>query len=66
MTKIKAFPKQISVTINKDDPSEHFLSADTDSSGMCFSQEGEKVRVAVYKLDHVREVTVEVHSEPVR
>lgn len=66
MTKINNFPKQIAVTINKEDPSSHFLSADTDAYGAAFAQEGEKVKVAVYKFDHIREVTVEIKSNPVK
>lgn len=65
MPNIKTFPKSISVKINTDSgPGEHFLSADTDPLGMSFAEEGERIKVAVYKLDHVREVTLIAESIP--
>jgi hypothetical protein len=66
MPKITSFPKTISVKINKEDGNNHFLSADTDPVGLPFAEDGERVKVGVYNLDHIREVTLTAESAPLR
>ncbi len=59
MPKITKLPKTISVTINTDSgDDDHFLSADTDPTGAPFAVQGEKVKVGIYQLVEINEVSL--------
>lgn len=65
MPKINKLPAFISAKINKDDPKDHFISADADATGAAFADLNEKVQVGIYKLVEVREVTMLVSSKKI-
>lgn len=61
MSKLKTFPKTISAAI-QGEGDEAYLAADADPTGASFAEQGQKIKIGIYKLAEVREVELALVS----